>query len=106
MQENQQVVFLSDGGEDIRRLQEYLQPHSEPLIDWFPMRVTVLQQQTKALQEERPETGADVSKRLNSLKHLLRSVLFLSRSRLFGSNACGPSLGSTIAYLSRRVLQL
>jgi hypothetical protein len=34
------------------------------------MRVTVLQQQTKALQEERPETGADVSKRLAS-KHLL-----------------------------------
>src|SRR5208337_5572972 len=31
----------------------------------------VLQQQTKALQEERPETGAEVSKRLESLKHLL-----------------------------------
>ena len=73
MQENQQVVFLSDGGEDVRRVQEYLQPHSEHLIDWFhiTMRVTVLQQQTKALQEERPETGADVSKRLDSVKHLL-----------------------------------
>src|SRR5271169_1045629 len=35
------------------------------------MRLTVLQQQTKALQEERPETGAEVSKRLESLKHLL-----------------------------------
>ena len=31
----------------------------------------VLQQQTKALQEERPETGAEVSKRLESVKHLL-----------------------------------
>jgi hypothetical protein len=31
----------------------------------------VLQQQTKALQEERPETGADVSKQLESVKHLL-----------------------------------
>jgi len=73
MQENQQVVFMSDGGEDVRRVQEYLQPHSEHLIDWFhiTMRVTVLQQQTKALQEERPETGADVSKRLGSVKHLL-----------------------------------
>lgn len=30
-----------------------------------------MQQQTKALQEERPETGADVSKRLESVKHLL-----------------------------------
>ena len=35
------------------------------------MRLTVLQQQTKALQEERPETGPEVSKRLESLKHLL-----------------------------------
>jgi hypothetical protein len=31
----------------------------------------VLQQQTKALQEEQRETGADVSKRLGSVKHLL-----------------------------------
>ena len=73
MQENQQIVFLSDGGEDVRRVQEYLHPFSEHWIDWFPitMRLTVLQQQTKALQQERPETGADVSKRLESVKHLL-----------------------------------
>src|SRR5271166_1112004 len=73
MQENQQVVFMSDGGENVRRVQEYLHPFSEHLIDWFhiTMRLTVLQQQTKALQEERPETGAEVSKRLESLKHLL-----------------------------------
>jgi hypothetical protein len=30
-----------------------------------------LQQQTKALQEEQPQTGTDVSKRLDSVKHLL-----------------------------------
>jgi hypothetical protein len=73
MQENQQVVFMSDGGESVRRVQEYLHPFSEHLIDWFhiTMRVTVLQQQTKALQDERPETGADVTKRLDSVKHLL-----------------------------------
>lgn len=73
MQENQQVVFLSDGGEDVRRVQEYLHPFSEHWIDWFhiTMRLTVLQQQTKGLQEERPETGADVSKRLESVKHFL-----------------------------------
>ena len=73
MQENQQVVFMSDGGENVRRVQEYLHPFSEHLIDWFhiTMRLTVLQQQTKTLQEERPEAGADVSKRLESVKHLL-----------------------------------
>jgi hypothetical protein len=54
---SQQVVFMSDGGENVRRVQEYLHPFSEHLIDWFhiTMRLTVLQQQTKALQEERPE---------------------------------------------------
>ena len=73
MQENQQVVFMSDGGENVRRIQEYLHPFSEHLIDWFhiTMRLTVLQQQTKGLHEERPQTGADVSKRLESVKHLL-----------------------------------
>jgi hypothetical protein len=73
MQENQQVVFMSDGGENVRRMQEYLRPFSEHLTDWFhiTMRLTVLQQQTKALKEERPQTGADVSKRLESAKHLL-----------------------------------
>jgi hypothetical protein len=34
MQENQQVVFLSDGGDSVRQLQEYLHPCSEHLIDW------------------------------------------------------------------------
>lgn len=73
MQENQQVVFMSDGGESVRRVQEYLHPSSEHLLDWFhiTMRLTVLQQQNKALQVERPRTGDAVSKELDSVKHLL-----------------------------------
>jgi len=73
MQENQQVVFLSDGGEDIRQVREYLHPNSEHVIDWFhiTMRLTVLQQQTKALEEKQPEEAAAVSKQLESVKHLL-----------------------------------
>jgi hypothetical protein len=75
LQENQQVVFMSDGGEDVRRVQAYLQPGSEHWIDWFhiTMRLTVLQQQTKSLQGEPgwQETGAAVSRRLESVKHLL-----------------------------------
>ena len=60
MQENQQVVFLSDGGDSVRNLQAYLHPDSEHLLDWFhiTMRLTVLQQQTKAMQEQRPERPA------------------------------------------------
>jgi len=73
MQENQQVVFLSDGGEDIRQVREYLHPNGEHVIDWFhiTMRLTVLQQQTKALEEARPQAGAAVSRQIESIKHLL-----------------------------------
>jgi hypothetical protein len=73
MQENQQVVFMSDGGEDVRRVQQYLHPFSEHLLDWFhvTMRLTVLQQLAKGLQQERPQTGTAVSKQLESIKHYL-----------------------------------
>ena len=44
MQANQQVTFLTDGGEDIRDLPYYLNPHAEHLLDWFhiTMRITVM----------------------------------------------------------------
>ena len=73
MQENQQVLFLSDGGEDVRQLQKYLHPNGEQMIDWFhiTMRLTVLQQQTKAVRHELPETGTVVSEQVESIKHLL-----------------------------------
>jgi len=73
LQDHQQVVFMSDGGEDVRRVQTYLHPDSEHWIDWFhiTMRITVLQQQTKSLQAEatQAETAIGMSKR--SVKHLL-----------------------------------
>jgi len=73
IQENQQVVFMSDGGEDVRQVQEYLHPNSEHLLDWFHIttRLTVLQQQTKALQADRPGEGSASSKQIVSIKHLL-----------------------------------
>ena len=73
MQENQQVVFMSDGGDDVRQVQEYLHPNREHVLDWFhiTMRLTVLQQQTKSLQEEKSEIGAGASKQVESVKHLL-----------------------------------
>jgi hypothetical protein len=75
LQDNQQVVFLSDGGEDVRRVQAYLHPGSEHWIDWFhiTMRLTVLQQQTKSLKAEvgRSEAGTRISKRIDRVKYLL-----------------------------------
>ncbi len=51
MQVNQQVTFLSDGGDTVRDLQLYLNPQGEYLLDWFhiAMRFTVLAQFVKGL---------------------------------------------------------
>jgi hypothetical protein len=44
MAANQQVTFLTDGGEDIRDLPCYLNAQAEHLLDWFHlmMRITVM----------------------------------------------------------------
>ncbi len=57
MQENQQVTFLSDGGDDVRNLQLYLNPQAEHLLDWFhiTMRLTVMLQTAKGLPEKTGE---------------------------------------------------
>ncbi len=51
MQMNQQVTFLTDGGETVRDLPQYLNPLAEHLLDWFhiTMRLTVLGQYAKGL---------------------------------------------------------
>jgi hypothetical protein len=51
MQMNQQITFLSDGGDDVRNLQLYLNPYAEHLLDWFhiTMRLTVLGQLAKGV---------------------------------------------------------
>jgi hypothetical protein len=64
MQDNQQVTFLTDGGEDIRDLPRYLNPQAEHYLDWFhiTMRLTVLRQMTRSLPEPSAldDTEADV----------------------------------------------
>ena len=73
MQENQHVVFMSDGGETVRQLQAYLHPTSEHFLDWFhiTVRLTVMKQQTKTVGEENAEFGTEVEKGLERLKHYL-----------------------------------
>jgi hypothetical protein len=72
MQPNQQVTFLTDGGEDIRDLPRYLNPQAEHLLDWFhlTMRITVLTQQAKGLRCA-PETLPDVAAQLQRVKWFL-----------------------------------
>jgi len=49
MQDNQQVVFLTDGGGDVRDLPRYLNPQAGHCLDWFhiALRLTVLRQMTR-----------------------------------------------------------
>jgi len=52
MQMNQQITFLSDGGDTVRELQYYLNPQSEHLLDWFhiTMRLTIMKQMARGLE--------------------------------------------------------
>ncbi len=51
MQPNQQITFLSDGGDTVRELQMLLNPNAEHVLDWFhvAMRLTVMGQYAKSL---------------------------------------------------------
>jgi hypothetical protein len=73
MQENQQVLFMSDGGDTVRNLQAYLHPSSEHVLDGFhvTMRLTVMQQQNKAFIEENAAAGAEVANTVERVKHFL-----------------------------------
>ncbi len=79
---NQQVTFLSDGGDDVRQVQQYLSPEAEYCLDWFhiTMRITVMKQMAKGLAKDEkapaegnskpagtPE-GKSIEKELQSLK--------------------------------------
>jgi hypothetical protein len=72
LQPNQQVAFLSDGGEDVRGVQLYLHPEAEHLLDWFhvTMRLTVLKQIAKGL----PEKFGDADSQYELRPHVLQDL--------------------------------
>jgi len=53
MQMNQEITFLSDGGDDVRELQYYLNPHAEHILDWFhvTMKITAMRQIAKGMKD-------------------------------------------------------
>ena len=57
MAANQQVTFLTDGGEDIRDIPCYLNAQAEHLLDWFhlTMRITVMAGMGKSLRPPPPD---------------------------------------------------
>ena len=73
MQMNQQLVFLSDGGDSVRDLQEYLNPEADHWLDWFhiTMRLTVLGQYVKGIKEKDAALAVKTDKALERLKHYL-----------------------------------
>src|SRR4051794_37438985 len=91
MQMNQQIDFLSDGGEDVRNVQLYLNPEAEHLLDWFhvTMRLTVLTQMGKGVPEkidvgdEPYELRSPVLTQLESIKwYLWHGNVFQALHRL------------------------
>lgn len=54
MQVNQAITFLSDGGDDVRELQYYLNPQAEHILDWFhvTMKITAMRQIAKGIQDK------------------------------------------------------
>jgi len=73
MQMNQQVTFLSDGGDTVRDLQLYLNPQAEHLLDWFhvTMQSTVMNQMSKGVKEHDEAISEEALKTLESIKWYL-----------------------------------
>jgi hypothetical protein len=72
---NQQITFLSDGGDTVRDLQLYLNPQAEHLLDSFhlSMRLTVMEQTAKGL----PQTTSD-----DEETYILRDEVIRSLERI------------------------
>ena len=73
LQENQTVLFLSDGGETVRKLQTYLHPSSDHRIDWFhiTMHLTVLSPYVKGIKEKQAALAVKTEKALERIKNYL-----------------------------------
>lgn len=64
---------ISDGVDTVRNLQTYPHPQGEHLLDRFhiTMRLTVMNQQTKAVIVDDETIGADIEKSIESVKYYL-----------------------------------
>ena len=68
---NQDITFLSDGGDTVRDLQFYISPWSEHVLDWFhvTMRLTVMRNTAKGLPDH--DDLQDVPENLGRVKWYL-----------------------------------
>jgi hypothetical protein len=73
LQANQDVTFLTDGGEEVRALTERVTPEAEHVLDWFhiAMRLTVLEQYARGVAHHDEKEGAQLLNDLERTKWLL-----------------------------------
>ena len=73
LQANQDVTFLTDGGEEIRALTQFVTPESEHVLDWFhiTMRITVLSQYARGVAQHDDTVGRSLLAELEHIKWLL-----------------------------------
>jgi hypothetical protein len=85
LQMNQQLTFLSDGGDTVRDLQLYMSPEAEHLLDWFhvSMRLTVLQQTAKGLPDKMRDEEEDYPLRDPVIRDLERLKWFLWHGNVY-----------------------
>lgn len=70
-QMNQQITFLSDGGDTVRDLQMLMSPHAEHILDWFHVtkNITGMKQIVKGLTNQ--SLKKDCEEELDSIKWFL-----------------------------------
>ena len=73
LQANQDVTFLTDGGEEVRALTELVTPEAEHVLDWFhiAMRLAVLEQYARGVAHHDAHEGARLLRTLERIKWLL-----------------------------------
>ena len=72
-QADQDLTFITDGGEEVRALAERISPCSEHVLDWFhvTMRITVLRQFAQGLVHHDKEAGMAALDELRRIKWFL-----------------------------------
>lgn len=72
-QENQQVTFMTDGGDTVINMARHMAPASEHILDWFhiTMRITVMQQYVKGLAHHNEKEAETLARLLRQIKGFL-----------------------------------
>ena len=73
LQMNQEITFLTDGGDTVRNLAADMSPCAEHILDWFhlTMRLTVLGQYAKGLAHHEDEEARAAERELRRIKGYL-----------------------------------